>query len=45
MSGVNYYQSAFNSEKEKLSILAEMLEISKSEEKKRGKDRKREKKR
>ena len=27
---VNYYQSAFNSQKEKLKILAEMLEISKS---------------
>ena len=27
---VNYYQSAFNSQKEKLNILAEMLEISKS---------------
>ena len=26
---VNYYQSAFNSQKEKLNILAEMLEISK----------------
>ena len=30
MSRVNYYQSAFNSQKEKLNILAEMLEISKS---------------
>ena len=27
---VNYYQSAFNSQKEKLNILAEMLEISKN---------------
>ena len=31
MSRVNYYQSAFNSQKEKLNILAEMLEISKSD--------------
>ena len=30
MSRVNYYQSAFNSQKEKLNLLAEMLEISKS---------------
>ena len=30
MSRVNYYQSAFNLQKEKLNILAEMLEISKS---------------
>ena len=30
MSRVNYYQSAFNSQKEKLNILAEMLKISKS---------------
>ena len=30
MSRVNYHQSAFNSQKEKLCILAEMLEISKS---------------
>ena len=30
MSRVNYYQFAFNSQKEKLNILAEMLEISKS---------------
>ena len=30
MSRVNYYQSAFNSQKEKLNILAEILEISKS---------------
>ena len=30
MSKVNYYQSAFNSQKEKVNILAEMLEISKS---------------
>ena len=30
MSRVNYFQSAFNSQKEKLNILAEMLEISKS---------------
>ena len=30
MSRVNYYQPAFNSQKEKLNILAEMLEISKS---------------
>ena len=30
MSRVNYYQSAFNSQKEKLNILAKMLEISKS---------------
>ena len=30
MSRVNYYQSAFNSQNEKLNILAEMLEISKS---------------
>ena len=30
MSRVNYYQSAFNSQKEKLNILAEMFEISKS---------------
>ena len=29
MSRVNNYQSAFNSQKEKLNILAEMLEISK----------------
>ena len=28
--GVNYYQSAFNSQKEKLCTLAEMLKISKS---------------
>ena len=27
MSRVNYYQSAFNSQKEKLNILAEMLKI------------------
>ena len=31
MSRVNYYQSAFNSQKEKLNILAEMLEISKTD--------------
>ena len=31
MFRVNYYQSAFNSQKEKLNILAEMLEISKTE--------------
>ena len=31
MFSVNYYQSAFNSQKEKLNIWAEMLEISKSE--------------
>ena len=30
MSRVNYYQSSFNSQKEKLNILAEMLKISKS---------------
>ena len=30
MSRVNYYQSAFNSQRERLNILAEMLEISKS---------------
>ena len=30
MSRVKYYQSAFNSQKEKLNILAEMLKISKS---------------
>ena len=30
MFRVNYHQSAFNSQKEKLNILAEMLEISKS---------------
>ena len=30
MSKVNYYQSAFNSQKEKLNVLAEMLEISKT---------------
>ena len=30
MSRVNYYQSAFNSQKEELNILAEMLEISKT---------------
>ena len=30
MSRVNYYQSAFNSQKDKLNILAEMLKISKS---------------
>ena len=30
MARVNYYQSAFNSQKEKLNILAEMLKISKS---------------
>ena len=30
MSRVNYYQPAFNSQKEKLNILTEMLEISKS---------------
>ena len=30
MSRVNYYQSEFNSQKEKLNILAKMLEISKS---------------
>ena len=30
MSIVNYYQSAFNSQKDKLNTLAEMLEISKS---------------
>ena len=30
VSMVNYYQSAFNSQKEKLYILAEMLEIQKS---------------
>ena len=30
MFRVNYYQSAFNSQKEKLNILAEMLKISKS---------------
>ena len=28
MSRVNYHQSAFNSQKEKLNILAEMLKIS-----------------
>ena len=28
--GVNYYQSAFNSQKEKRNIWAEMLEISKT---------------
>ena len=28
MSWVNYYQSAFNSKKKKLNMLAEMLEIS-----------------
>ena len=30
MSWVNYYQSAFNSQKDKIDILAEMLEISKT---------------
>ena len=30
VQGVDNYQSAFNSQKEKLNILAEMLEISKS---------------
>ena len=30
VSRVNNYQSAFNSQKEKLNILAEMLKISKS---------------
>ena len=30
MFRVNYHQSAFNSQKEKLNILAEMLKISKS---------------
>ena len=30
MFRVNFYQSAFNSQKEKLNILAEMLKISKS---------------
>ena len=30
MSRVNCYQSAFNSQKEKLNILAEMLKISKT---------------
>ena len=30
MSRVKYYQSAFNSQKEKLNMLAEMLEISKN---------------
>ena len=30
VSRVNYYQSAFNSQKEKLNILAEMLKISKT---------------
>ena len=30
MSRVNYHQSAFNSQKEKLNKLAEMLKISKS---------------
>ena len=30
MPRVNYYQSVFNSQKEKLNILAEMLEISKT---------------
>ena len=30
MSRVNFYQSALDSQKEKLNILAEMLEISKS---------------
>ena len=30
MSRVNYYKSAFNSQKEKLNILADILEISKS---------------
>ena len=30
MSRVNYYQSAFNSIQDKLNILAEMLEISKT---------------
>ena len=30
ISRVNYYQSAFNSQKEKLNILAEMLKISKT---------------
>ena len=30
MSRVNYYQSAFNSQKQKLNILAEMLKISKT---------------
>ena len=30
MSRVNYYQSAFNSQREKLNILTEMLKISKS---------------
>ena len=30
MSRVNYYRSVFNSQKEKLNILAEMLEIPKS---------------
>ena len=30
MYRVNYYQSASNSQKDKLNILAEMLEISKS---------------
>ena len=31
MCRVNYYQSAFKSHKEKLNILKEMLEISKSD--------------
>ena len=31
MSRVNYFQSAFKSQKEKLNILAEMLEISKGD--------------
>ena len=30
MSRINYYQSAFNSQKEKLCLLAEMLKIFKS---------------
>ena len=30
MSRVNYYKSVFNSQKEKLNIMAEMLKISKS---------------
>ena len=30
VSRVNHYQSAFNSQKEKLNVLAEMLEIPKS---------------
>ena len=30
VQGVDYYQSAFNSQKEELNILAEVLKISKS---------------